>query len=120
MRNLFLLEHRVLPYPEGTACAEVLLAGEKGGASAKSVFIGMGFAALIKFIVDGLKVAGGVITVPFKALKTELSGEVYPALIGVGYICGAKISAYMFAGGIIGWFVLMPAMPVCSGMLTLL
>ncbi len=110
LRNaLIVQEHGVLPYPEGTACAEVLLAGEKGGASAKSVFIGMGFAALIKFIVDGLKVAGGVITVPFKALKTELSGEVYPALIGVGYICGAKISAYMFAGGIIGWFVLMPA-----------
>ena len=110
LRNaLIVKEHETLPYPEGTACAEVLLAGEEGGASAKSVFAGMGIAAAFKFIVDGLGAAAGVVTIPVKALKTELSAEVYPALIGVGYICGAKISAFMFAGGIIGWFVLIPA-----------
>lgn len=110
LRNaLIVKEHGVLPYPEGTACAEVLLAGEEGGSSAKSVFAGMGLAALFKFLVDGLKVISGVITVPVKALKTEFSAEVYPALIGVGYICGARISSYLLAGGLIGWFVLIPA-----------
>lgn len=113
LRNaLIVKEHNVLPYPEGTACAEVLLAGEEGGSSAKTVFGGMGLAALFKIIVDGFKVVPGVITAPFKALKTELSAEVYPALLGVGYICGAKISSYMFAGGLLGWFVLIPAIAV--------
>lgn len=116
LRNaLIVKEHGVLPYPEGTACAEVLLAGEEGGASAKTVFVGMGLAALFKFLVDGLKIIPGVITAPIKALKTELSAEVYPALVGVGYICGAKISSYMFAGGILGWFVLIPAIVTFGG-----
>lgn len=113
LRNaLIVKEHGVLPYPEGTACAEVLLAGENGGESAKSVFIGMGVSAVVKFIIDGLKAAAGVITIPFKAMKTELSAETYPALLGVGYICGPKISSYMFAGGLLGWFVLIPAIVI--------
>ena len=116
LRNaLIVKEHGVLPYPEGTACAEVLLAGEEGGASAATVFAGMGFAALFKFIVDGLKVIPGVITAKISALKTELSAEVYPALMGVGYICGPKIASYMFAGGLIGWFVLIPAIVTFGG-----
>lgn len=116
LRNaLIVKEHGVLPYPEGTACAEVLLAGEEGGASAKSVFAGMGLAAAFKFLVDGIKVIPGVITAPIKALKTELSAEVYPALIGVGYICGIKIASFMFAGGLIGWFVLIPAIVTFGG-----
>lgn len=109
LRNaLIVQEHGVLPYPEGTACAEVLLAGEKGGASAKPVFWGMGFAAVTKFLADGVKVASGVVTLPLKLLRTEFSAEVYPALIGVGYICGARISAYMFCGGLLGWMVFIP------------
>ena len=77
LRNaLIVKEHGILPYPEGTACAEVLLAGEEGGASAKSVFAGMGFAALVKFVVDGIKAIPGVISIPIKGLKTELSAEV--------------------------------------------
>jgi len=116
LRNaLIVKEHGILPYPEGTACAEVLLAGEEGGASAKVVFAGMGIAAVFKFIVDGLKIIPGVITAPIKAFKTELSAEVYPALIGVGYICGIKIASFMFAGGIIGWFVLIPAIITFGG-----
>ena len=116
LRNaLIVKEHGVLPYPEGTACADVLLAGEQGGSSAKSVFLGMGLSAVFKFIVDGLGVAAGVVTIPFKALKTELSAEVYPALVSVGYICGPKISGYMFAGGLIGWFVLIPALGTFGG-----
>ncbi len=113
LRNaLIVREHGVLPYPEGTACAEVLLAGENSGNSAKSVFLGMGFAAGVKFIIDGLKAAAGVITIPFKALKTEFSVQAYPALLGVGYICGPKIASYMFSGGLLGWFVLIPAIVI--------
>ena len=116
LRNaLIVKEHGVLPYPEGTACAEVLLAGEEGGSEAKSVFAGLGIAALFKFVVDGLKVIPGVIRIPLKSLKTELSAEAYPALLGVGYICGPKIASYMFAGGIIGWFVLIPAIVTFGG-----
>lgn len=116
LRNsLIVKEHNVLPYPEGTACAEVLLAGEEGGTSAKYVFGGMGLAAVSKFLVDGMKMIPGVISAPLKALKTEFSVEVYPALIGVGYICGPKISAYMFAGGILGWFVIIPAIVLFGG-----
>ena len=110
LRNaLIVKEHGVLPYPEGTACAEVLLAGEEGGTSAKSVFIGMALGAVIKFITDGFCIVKSAFTFKLSALKTEFSSEIYPALISVGYICGLKISAYMFAGGILGWFVLIPA-----------
>ena len=120
LRNsLIVKEHKVLPYPEGTACAEVLLAGEKGGTSAKYVFTGMGLAAVCKFLVDGVKMIPGVITAPLKALKTEFSVEAYPALLGVGYICGPKISSYMFAGGLLGWFVLIPAIVFFGGGTTL-
>ncbi len=116
LRNaLIVKEHGVLPYPEGTACAEVLLAGEEGGSSAKTVFIGMGLAALFKFLVDGMKLIPGEITAKINALKTEISTQIYPALVGVGYICGPKIASYMFAGGILGWFVLIPAIVVFGG-----
>ncbi len=112
---LIVQEHGVLPYPEGTACAEVLLAGEEGGSSAKSVFVGMGIGALVKFVVDGLYAIQSVFTIKLDALKTEFSAEVYPALVSVGYICGPRISAYMFAGGILGWFVLIPAIVTFGG-----
>ena len=116
LRNaLIVKEHGTLPYPEGTACADVLLAGEEGGVNAKTVFIGMGIAAVLKFIVDGIKIAPGVLTAKLDALKTEFSLEVYPALVGVGYICGAKIGSYMLAGGIMGWFVLIPAIVLFGG-----
>lgn len=116
LRNaLIVKEHGILPYPEGTACAEVLLAGEKGGSSAKYVFSGLGISALFKFLTDGVKVIAGEIIIPIKALKTEFSAETYPALIAVGYICGARISSYMLAGGIIGWFVLIPAIVFFGG-----
>lgn len=116
LRNaLIVKEHGILPYPEGTACAEVLLAGEEGGSSAKTVFCGMGLAAVFKFIVDGIKVVPTAITAPLRALKTEFSAQVYPALIGVGYICGIKISSYMFAGAVLGWFVIIPAIVTFGG-----
>lgn len=114
-KALIVKEHRNLPYPEGTACAEVLLAGEKGGNSAAAVFIGMGFGAAVKFVVDGLKVVPGTIAWKWNALKTEVSTEVYPALVGVGYICGPKIASYMLAGGVLGWLVLIPAIVTFGG-----
>lgn len=108
-KALIVKEHETLPYPEGTACAEVLLAGQEGGANAAIVFIGMGISALVKFIVDGLKVVSNVVTISIQKIHTEVSAEVYPALISVGYICGFKIASYMFAGAILGWLVLIPA-----------
>lgn len=109
---LIVKEHCTLPYPEGTACAKVLLASEEKKTSAFSVFWGMGVAAVIKFVVDGLNIATGIITIPIKALKTAFSVEAYPALIGVGYICGIRVSAMLFAGSILGWFVLIPAIVI--------
>ena len=107
-KALIVKEHGTLPYPEGTAWAEVLLAGEKGGANASVVFLGMGIAALFKFIVDGLKVVSSAVTVTVQKIHGEISAQVYPALVSVGYICGFKIASYMFAGGILGWLVLIP------------
>ena len=113
LRNaLIVKEHGTLPYPEGTACAEVLLAGEKGGANASTVFAGMGFAALFKFIVDGIKAVPGEINLAFskffKGYNGEIGTQVYPALVSVGFICGPRISSYMFAGGVLSWMVLIP------------
>jgi putative OPT family oligopeptide transporter len=109
LRNaLIVKEHGVLPYPEGTACAEVLLAGEKGGASASTVFAGMGIAAIFKFIVDGLKLVSGEVSARVKGFAGEIGTQIYPAVMSVGYICGPRISSYMFAGGVLSWLVLIP------------
>jgi len=116
LRNaLIVKEHGVLPYPEGTACAEVLLAGEDGGANASTVFAGMGFAALFKFIVDGLKVVPGEVSFRVKGYAGEIGTQVYPAVLSVGYICGPRISSYMFAGGVLSWLVLIPMMVLFGG-----
>jgi len=102
-------EHGTLPYPEGKACAEVLMAGEQGGAKASTVFAGLGIAAAYKFIADGLKAFPSEVHYEIPAYKGSGIGiDVLPALLGVGYICGPKISSYLFAGGVLGWFVLMP------------
>ncbi len=109
LRNaLIVKEHGVLPYPEGTACAEVLLAGEQGGANASTVFAGMGFAAAFKFIIDGLKAVPGEIGLRVKGYAGEIGTQIYPAVMSVGYICGPRISSYMFAGGVLSWLVLIP------------
>lgn len=109
LRNaLIVKEHGTLPYPEGTACAEVLLAGEKGGANASTVFAGMGFAAVVKFIIDGLKVVSGEVSGRVKGYAGEIGTQTYPAVFSVGYICGPRVSSYMFAGGVLSWLVLIP------------
>ena len=109
LRNaLIVKEHGVLPYPEGTACAEVLLAGEEGGANASTVFAGMGFAALFKLVIDGLKAVPGEIAFRVKGFAGEIGTQIYPAVMSVGFICGPRISSYMFAGGVLSWLVVIP------------
>ena len=111
LRNaLIVREHGVLPYPEGQACAEVMLAGEEGGSNASTVFAGMGFAAFFKFIIDGLKLVPGEVSIEgtTKTYPGSIGTQIYPAVMSVGYICGPRISSYMFAGGVLSWLVLIP------------
>lgn len=115
-KALIVEEHGVLPYPEGTACAEVLLAGEEGGAKASLVFSGLGIAAAYKFIADGLGVFPSSVSYNIKGYKGAAVGiDILPALVGVGYICGPKISSYMFSGGVLSWLVLMPLISLFGG-----
>ncbi len=119
-KALIVQEHGVLPYPEGQACAEVLLAGEEGGDKAGIVFKGLGLAAAYKFITDGLKLFPSEVHYEIPAYKGSGIGiDVLPALLGVGYICGTKISSYLFAGGVLGWFVLMPLIVLFGSNITL-
>lgn len=111
LRNALIVEeHGVLPYPEGTACAEVLIAGEEGGAKTTTVFAGLGIAALYKFIADGLKLFPSEVDFDFTktGYKSGVGMDVLPALAGVGYICGPKIASYMLSGGIVAWLVIIP------------
>ncbi len=108
---LIVKEHHTLPYPEGKACAEVLLSAEKNKDNSKSsstVFAGMGIGGLIKFVVDGLGAFAGEISLTFKGFRGEIGTQIYPAVMSVGYICGPRISAYMLSGGIMSWLVLIP------------
>ena len=94
LRNaLIVKEHGTLPYPEGTACAEVLLAGEEGGANASTVFAGLGIAAAFKFVIDGLKLVPSEVSFRVKGFAGEIGTQIYPAVMSVGYICGPKISS---------------------------
>ena len=116
LRNALIVEeHGALPFPEGTACAEVLLAGEEGGAKSKVVFAGLGISALYKFITDGLKLFPSEVHWNLRSLRTAFGLDVLQELAGVGYICGQRVAANMFAGGVLGWFVLIPAIVLFGG-----
>lgn len=120
LRNaLIVKEHGVLPYPEGSACAEVLLAGEEGGANATTVFAGMGFSALFKFIIDGLKIVPSEVSLRIKNYHGEIGTQIYPAVMSVGYICGPRIASYMFAGGVFSWLVMIPVIVLFGEQLVL-
>jgi len=122
LRNaLIVREHGTLPYPEGQACAEVMLAGEEGGANASTVFAGMGFAAFFKFIIDGLKLVPGEVSLEgtTKTYPGAVGTQIYPAVMSVGYICGPRISSYMFAGGLLSWVVLIPIIVIFGSSLVL-
>ena len=99
-RALIVEEHGALPFPEGTACAEVLLAGEEGGAGSKVVFAGLGLSALYKFITEGLQLFPSRVHWNIRPLRTGFGLDVLPALTGVGFICGFRVASNMFAGGV--------------------
>jgi OPT family oligopeptide transporter len=112
-RSLIVKEHGVLPYPEGTACASVLKAGERGGDFAKTAFAGLGVAfgyALLQ------KIFHVIAEVPFFMTRqtqrffpsAKISGEITPEYLGVGYIIGPRIAGVLVAGGVLSWFVLIP------------
>ncbi len=122
LRNaLIVREHGILPYPEGQACAEVMLAGEEGGSNAGTVFAGMGFAAFFKFIIDGLKLVPGEVSLEgtTKTYPGAIGTQIYPAVMSVGYICGPRISSYMFAGGLLSWIILIPMIVIFGAELIL-
>jgi putative OPT family oligopeptide transporter len=102
-------EHGKLPYPEGTACAQVLIASEVGGSRAKNVFIGLGAGAFFKFIFSWLKIFPSDIhfKIPFLR-KGELAVDMSAALFGVGYILGPRISTIMVGGSLLSWVVIIP------------
>jgi putative OPT family oligopeptide transporter len=110
LRNVLIVkEHYKLPYPEGTACAKVLMAGEDNKSDALLVFAGLGLSAIYKFVADGLKIFSSSVNYEIKKLKGAAFGmDILPALFSVGYICGTKIAGYMFAGGVIVWLGIMP------------
>ena len=109
-RALIVKEHDNLPYPEGTACAEVLIAGEKGGVHAKTVFQAFGLAFAYKFLMSALQTWQEYPGKVFRWFQgAELRAEVSPELLGVGYIIGPRIAGYLFAGGCFAYLVLMPA-----------
>ena len=106
---LIVREHRSLPYPEGTACAEVLKASQTGGAQARNVFLGLGVGALVKALTGWLRAVpdGLQVSIPFLK-KAQLGSDVSPALLGVGYILGPRIATIMVSGGLLSWLVIIP------------
>lgn len=109
-RFLIEREHGKLPYPEGTACAEVLVANEVGGGRARFVFYGLAGGALFKLLTSWLRVIPGDVhfKIPFLK-KGELGMDLSAALFGVGYILGPRIAAVMVGGGLLSWLVIIPA-----------
>ena len=108
-KYLIIKEHGKLPFPEGTACAEILVAGDEGGSKAKTVFAGVGIAAFYKFLMSGLKLwKENPVYNPSFLKGGTLSLDATPALMGVGYIIGPKISSYMFAGAVLGYLGIAP------------
>jgi putative OPT family oligopeptide transporter len=121
-RALIVKEHGVLPYPEGTACADVLVAGERGGALAKTVFMGLGVGALWKalsWIFQLFQTAVGY-TLSRTSLfpNATLNIDVSPEYMGVGYVIGPRIAGVMFAGGVLSWLVLLPLLSILGNYMT--
>lgn len=112
-KPLIVKEHGALPYPEGTACASVLKAGEKGGEFARTAFLGLGFAFAYAFLQKILHVVAEVPAFMTKQANkffpsARISGEITPEYMGVGYIVGPKISGVLVAGSVLCWFVFIP------------
>ncbi|MGY0036329.1 OPT/YSL family transporter [Pedobacter sp. NJ-S-72] len=113
-RSLIVKEHETLPYPEGTACASVLKAGERGGSFARTAFWGLGFAMMIYALMQKVfhvisEAPTWVTTQANKFLPSaQVSGEITPEYMGVGYIIGPKIAGVLVAGGVLAWLGLIP------------
>jgi putative OPT family oligopeptide transporter len=111
-RSLIVKEHGNLPYPEGTACAEVLIVGEKGGGLAKRVFAGVYVAMAYKLFMSILGLWKDVPSLRTGAKaafpNAVLDCEITPEYLGVGYIIGPRIASEMFSGGVLSWLVLIP------------
>ncbi|MFD1020974.1 OPT family oligopeptide transporter [Thalassobacillus hwangdonensis] len=108
-KALIVNEHDTLPYPEGTACAEVLVAGEGKGKGAKIVFSGLGIGAAFKFLTDAIKAFPSQVETTIAGFKNAAIGmNTMPALLAVGYIIGPRIAGIMFAGAVLGWIGLIP------------
>lgn len=120
LRRAFIVkQHGILKYPEGTACAEVLIVGEQGGSSAKTVFTGFGIAFAYQFLWQGMKLWKETASRSLSWFKGAVPAvEVNPALLGVGYIIGTRISCVMVAGGVLSAFVLIPAIRLFGDGLT--
>ncbi len=116
-RYLIKREHGKLPYPEGMACAEVLVAAEGGGKQAAGVFWGLGVGMLFKLITDGFKFVQGRFDLAL-GLKANVAVSVSPALIGVGYILGMRIATVMVAGGALSALIIIPLINWWGGGLT--
>ncbi|MCY6370232.1 OPT family oligopeptide transporter [Clostridium ganghwense] len=102
-------EHGKLPFPDGTACAEVLVAGEAGGSSAKVLFVGGGLAGLYTLCLTGFELWKEEVGISVKGLTNGYIGiDAAPALLGVGYVMGPRIAAIMLAGAALGWLVITP------------
>lgn len=114
--SLVVKEHRNLPFPEGTACADVLIAGDKGGKSAKPVFIGILVGGVFKFITGAFKLFKDYFMWSFNSLnKAGFGYEISPLFLGVGYLVGLRIALVMFAGGAFGYWVIIPLISSFAG-----
>ena len=115
-RYLISREHGKLPYPEGTACAEVQVAGDMGGSKARMLFSGLGLGALYQALANsnglGLWNEGPHLPLPKKA---QIGGDFTPELLGVGFIIGPRIAWIMFGGSALAWLIMIPAIDIWGG-----
>ncbi|HXY37118.1 MAG TPA: oligopeptide transporter, OPT family [Planctomycetaceae bacterium] len=113
-------EPNTLLYPEGTACAEVLISGEKGGTSGLTVFVGFGIAFLVKFIIEGMTLLRLTVNIPLAFFNrvAVIATDMAPELLGVGYVIGVRIASIMMAGAVIGNLVIVPAIATFGDQVT--
>lgn len=112
-RSLIVQEHHSLPYPEGTACASVLIAGEKGGDFAKPAYLGLAFSgvyAVGQLVFQAIAAVPGYVTAQANKFfpSATVNAAITPEYIGVGYIIGPRIAGVLVAGGVLGWLGLIP------------
>jgi putative OPT family oligopeptide transporter len=114
LRRALIVEREDLTYPEGVACAEVLKAGQEGGAGIRGIAFGLGIGALLKFLVGGVGIVKGALEVAVTAGRSIffVGSDVSAALVAVGYIVNVRVAAQVFLGGAIAWFV---ALPILGG-----